>query len=235
MLDWLGDVGGLIDAISYLLTFCLGPFLAHAYESFILAKFFRREPKKKQKMRQCLDDENGAKSKFQAIKSVISTPGRINSMKFLPYFTLRLCNKKRKKFHAELKRSQQKLDRELDLHRFVSRQRMHSIAIMSLLSVRQHLLVSKLSKLLLKHPEASDLTFKSTSSGDSQRSVSGDHEDAQGHNTLLSVQAQHASIVATKLAQSRDPVDKRLVQLIQLRDKQVSQNKRKPRRLLRRS
>lgn len=44
LLDWLGDVGGLIDALFYLLSFLLGPFVSHGYESFVLSKFFRLSP-----------------------------------------------------------------------------------------------------------------------------------------------------------------------------------------------
>lgn len=42
-LDWLGDIGGLIDALSYLLHFCLAPFFSFSYASLMMAKFFRSE------------------------------------------------------------------------------------------------------------------------------------------------------------------------------------------------
>ena len=40
-LDWLGDVGGLIDAFSYLVKFILLPFMQFSYSSFMLSNLFR--------------------------------------------------------------------------------------------------------------------------------------------------------------------------------------------------
>ena len=45
LLDWLGDIGGLIEAFQYLTQFVLKPFLKFSYASFIVSNFFRlKEP-----------------------------------------------------------------------------------------------------------------------------------------------------------------------------------------------
>lgn len=44
LLDWLGDIGGLMDALMYLIQFLLAPYVQHGFKSLILQKFFRLKP-----------------------------------------------------------------------------------------------------------------------------------------------------------------------------------------------
>ena len=41
LLDYVGDVGGLIDGLYYLITFLLFPFWKFNYQSHMLTKLFR--------------------------------------------------------------------------------------------------------------------------------------------------------------------------------------------------
>jgi len=40
-LDWLGDLGGLYDALAHTLRFLISPFSAFAVQTTLLTKFFR--------------------------------------------------------------------------------------------------------------------------------------------------------------------------------------------------
>ena len=43
ILDFLGDIGGLIDAMKYIVAFLLSPYWNFKYASFMLTKVFRVE------------------------------------------------------------------------------------------------------------------------------------------------------------------------------------------------
>lgn len=151
LLDWLGDVGGLVDALSYLIKFCLGPYLSHSYATLLLGKFFRAESAQPQQtaMNPFADDTSSAVFKQRAVKHALMPKRRLPSMKFIPYFLTKRCSRSRRDFNEKLKRSQQQFDRELDLRHFIARQRRLITAVMSLLSAKQRYLVSKMSSKLL--------------------------------------------------------------------------------------
>ena len=44
LLDWLGDVGGLIDALRYLCKFIIGPVTSFSLQATLLSKLFRQRP-----------------------------------------------------------------------------------------------------------------------------------------------------------------------------------------------
>ena len=49
ILDFLGDIGGLIDALKYIIALVLQPYWNFKYSSFLLVNVFRR-PKKETKL-----------------------------------------------------------------------------------------------------------------------------------------------------------------------------------------
>lgn len=87
---------------------------------------------------------------------------------------------------------------------------MHSLAIMSLLDVRQHLFVSKLSKMLVRDdlPGPSD-SSTSADPSDSHSSLSDEefYERSQEMKT-------YANTVASLLYASKDPVSQRMLKLL---------------------
>ena len=103
MLDWLGDIGGLIEAFSYLTQFILKPFLKFSYASFVVSNFFRlKEPVHSQQF------ENSNHNHIQKLKDVFMTVPRPKSQSFLWYY---LCqwSRERKVYRAMLEKSQSKL------------------------------------------------------------------------------------------------------------------------------
>ena len=44
LLDWLGDVGGLIDALRYLCKFLIGPVTSFSLQATLLSTLFRQRP-----------------------------------------------------------------------------------------------------------------------------------------------------------------------------------------------
>lgn len=87
LLDWLGDIGGLIDALFYLVKFLLRPFLSFNYARFMMTTFFRANK---------IDPESFSSIKTEdKLKHVLSKNARITSFSFLPYFLNRFCSKRR--------------------------------------------------------------------------------------------------------------------------------------------
>ena len=44
LLDYFGDIGGLIDAIYYFIAFILSPFWQFKYSSYMLTRLFKAGP-----------------------------------------------------------------------------------------------------------------------------------------------------------------------------------------------
>ena len=60
MLGWLGDIGGLIDAVCIILKIMLFPITTFNLKSFLLTIMFRLVPS-----RQSLAEDNDAENKIQ--------------------------------------------------------------------------------------------------------------------------------------------------------------------------
>ena len=63
--------------------------------------------------------------------------------------------KDRKRFKQQMGQAKATLDKELDFKRFIERQRLAHLAILSLLDSRQSFFASKLSRLVIKEEELS--------------------------------------------------------------------------------
>lgn len=99
----------------------------------------------------------------ESLKSLVVIKG----MSFLAYSAL-CCTKKSKSYRAKLDDSERQLERELDLKRFITRQRMHNTALLGLMSSHQNFFVSKLSRTMIKDENLhSEQRSDSFSSGES--------------------------------------------------------------------
>lgn len=90
-------------------------------------------------------------------------------MNFLTYI-LCFCLQERKKFNGKLMYAQRQLERELDLEKFIKRQRMTTMAILGLLNRKQVFYTTKLTQLVAYDDERAVLQ------GESERSYS-ENED----------------------------------------------------------
>lgn len=81
MLDYFGDIGGLIEGLSSIFEFISGPFMSFMYSSFMLRKLFRLRPKGYQMYR-------GQKN-IQHITSALKTMPSISKTSFLAFYFCR--------------------------------------------------------------------------------------------------------------------------------------------------
>ena len=93
LLDYFGDIGGLIDGLFYIISFAVSPFLKFSFSSHMLTKIFRAAPEK------APFEQNSQLSllqrDFKALPSILK-------MKFMRYFFCRQA-RDRKKYHGKLK------------------------------------------------------------------------------------------------------------------------------------
>ena len=138
----------------------------------------------------------------------------IPRMRFLTYFFCCRQNA-RKKFKGKLRQASQRLDRELDLERFIKRQRMLTTAVLGLLNRNQVFYASKMTQ-LVAYDEERKLLEK-----DSEFSFSDNNIDrADDKETSKSTFTDR---IAKDLINSRNKVSKRLLKL-----HKIAENRHKP-------
>lgn len=152
-----------------------------------MAKFFRMQPAQPF-VKAAPDSAVSANwTALRTIREVLTAHPRVKLMTFLSYFITARCSKRRKKFQSMLRESKGKFERELDLRRFIARQRMHATAIMALLNGKQHVMAARMSKLFLRSSAAdsveSNSTDESCSSSSSERVVEDEESAMHGNNS----------------------------------------------------
>ena len=60
LLDWLGDIGGLLDALKYLVQIIIMPYVSYTYKSQLLTKMFRFQPSQSSE----LEKQNSLKVRY---------------------------------------------------------------------------------------------------------------------------------------------------------------------------
>ena len=105
---------------------------------------------------------------------------------------LRFClcrfSKQRQAHHKVLDQAQSKLDKEMDLKRFITRQRLQTTAVLALLTGKQSFFIDKMSQMLIRESSDSEET-------------SHEEEDQYGWGK------EDSSRCAEKLAKSKERVD----------------------------
>ena len=96
--------------------------MSYNFQSLILTRIFKGKNKHKD-----------YKNELEQVQTAFESNHRIQSMPYLKYIFCRL-SEKRKAYHRKLQTAESKLLRELDLSRFLQKQKMQTIAILSLLS-----------------------------------------------------------------------------------------------------
>ena len=130
-MDWLGDIGGLIEALSYLFHVVFAPFWKFSYSSFMMSSLFRVRPPYNSQLK-------------QALKAL----PRVPNISVLFYYTC-CWSKRRKNYQRQLLNSQSELNSEMDFKKFIERQRMQTTMLLSLLSGRQTFCAMKLSRMTI--------------------------------------------------------------------------------------
>ena len=116
ILDWIGDIGGLNDALVLLIKIILIPYTSFKKESFLLTKIFRFK---------------SSSTPDSSIKSV--SVENLLRIKTISYFlsVFGICLTRRNRFKKMMVKSQKSLRKEMDLQKFIMRQRLSTVAILS--------------------------------------------------------------------------------------------------------
>ena len=93
LLDYFGDIGGLIDGLYYLISMFISPFLKFNVSSHMMSKLFRAGPEQKIDVTQS--------SQLSLLKRDFKTLLSIPKIRFVRYFFCRHA-KDRKKYHTKL-------------------------------------------------------------------------------------------------------------------------------------
>ena len=173
LLDWLGDLGGLFEALCRVCQWILAPVSSFALKATLLSNFFFFQPKAKPTnehhfRRQLSSSSNHRiesksqkdKNKLTLLESIHAEFMFVTSIKKMSFYLANLlCDKAYKK---KMLKSHNRLTKELDLRKFIHRYRMFTTAIIGLLTGPQSLFVYKMSQLIIR--ESSD----SETSGDDE-------------------------------------------------------------------
>lgn len=165
LLDWLGDLGGLYDALLHICAVFISPVSAFTLHTTLLTSFFRFKEKTTDKY-----DDDGKSSQtlaqnlsnkqflteqlrrdFQVNRRIPAQNWCINK--------INICNRSKSRHYRMLiKKSQSRIAKEMDLQKFLQRQRVTMTAVIGLLSRRQSIFVDKFSQPLIRESSNSGET-----------------------------------------------------------------------------
>ena len=165
LLEYLGDIGGLLDAMLFIAHIALYPVYNFNVSNFLTQRLFRKKTSSDDASSSPQSPKSDDLPSFQ---QYFLSGKRIKGMEFLFYTFCR--TKSRKSYKAQLRKANQILDRELDLQKFIMRQRMQSTAILSLLTGRQLFCAAQMSQLLINESDYSMRSDDSASDSDDSSS-----------------------------------------------------------------
>ena len=85
VLSWLGDIGGLTDALRILAQLLLRPFTSFHFASFLLSKLFLAKPDK---------SKESTSSRLQSLRRAFYSKRRIRAESSYLYFIAQSCCQK---------------------------------------------------------------------------------------------------------------------------------------------
>ena len=202
MLDWLGDFGGLIDGLYFLCKFLISPVASFSLQATLLSTLFRHRPSDPLKKLGSVKlnsnfryfNAGDDKNETVLLKNIRRDFQVAKTLQKLTFYAVNLCcNRQYKKMMYKAK---SRIDKELDLQKFILRQRMQATAILGLLNSRQSLYVDKMSQMVIRDSDNFDYTSSDNELSDWQR------DDM---------------IYVKRMIQSSNQTDKRLIDLFKVR------------------
>ena len=154
-LDWMGEWGGLMDALHSISTVIISPYSAFALHSYLVSLGIvkvlpKTKNKKKDSKRKYLQTQNQElRQKDGMLKELLRNFGKatqIQPSNAVKAFFERCSNPKKYKIRMK---AQALMDRELDLEKFIKRMRMQLTLALGLLTARQKIYVERTSRLLI--------------------------------------------------------------------------------------
>ena len=137
-LEWLGDIGGLLDALFILGSLLMAPVSAFALKSHLGSRMFLKKPKRKEEKPRSFkykEDDFASSirtkdrdipnlkhaSKAKTLQSIKDSMGHLQDLEQMNFFTRWLCCKS--KHGRLLEKTESRITKELDLNKFITRQR----------------------------------------------------------------------------------------------------------------
>lgn len=204
ILDWLGDMGGLLDSLYMITAVIIYPISQFALKTKLLSQLFRYKGGRDELIRRMTSQNMSIFKSTRNVSCGMETESILKSIRldFQNMIPIKRVNCYRsffcclKNYRQMLLKSQSKISKELDLRKFIYRQRLQTTAILGLLTGRQNFFVDKMSQLVIR--ESSNL-------------------DETSDDSELSDWQQDNMDYAKALAESRNKVDERLINLYRIR------------------
>ena len=116
ILEWLGDVGGLNDSLFVIAKIILGSFTSFYNSSFLTRKIFRFQNKASDQDSYANKTDKESILKAKALQ-------RTDTIEYMTWLKFCLCrfSNERQAHRKVLSQAQSKLDKEMDLKRFITR------------------------------------------------------------------------------------------------------------------
>ena len=189
LLEYLGDIGGLTEFFYYSGWLLILPLTKFTLYSTLLSNLFDENTFERSRL-STVSLQDRIKSEFNSFRAFELRTGIIHY----------LCPDKDMK--RKIKKSKKALMKELDLQKFIHRQRVQTTALMGLLSGGQQFFVHRLSKLYIKE------------------NLGTSSESSDNENLMLVDKDEHRYI--DKLCWSESVTDKRFLNLFKVAKKESS-------------
>ena len=140
LLDWLGDLGGLLDALRYIGMLFMAPVSSWALRSTLMSKLFlfrasdREEKDVKSRLATRSDDFLGRKFDAKAptfLRNLSNDFKNLVRIKTINYWKAQFCC--RRNYKRMMVKAKSDVNKELDFQKFIYRQRVWTTGLMGLL------------------------------------------------------------------------------------------------------
>ena len=197
--DWLGDCGGLLDALFFLADMLIFPFTSFALRERLLSSLAlyqasgAPEDKTKKKVKKGGLPENELLSE---LARDFSKTTRIPQQHYITHLFNKYCCQKSKKKRV-MQKFQVKIEKELDLQKVLHRLRLFVFATAGILSKDQSIFADRMSQIVIRE--------------------SSEDQDASSDDELNEKTARREVVVSAKrMMRSKDKVDARLINIFRL-------------------
>ena len=119
LLDWLGDIGGLLEALLIILGFVFGVFKYHAFEDYLVSQLYRAAPREERNMGDMnIDDSEDLYAKRH--EGIPLNPNKVNCLAQRVHDCGWNPSRLRKTTHERLfEKGRELLSKEIDIARFL--------------------------------------------------------------------------------------------------------------------
>ena len=195
-----------MDALIRLASYLVAPMASHSLHSAILSSLFRFKESKPNKEKSCSVENlhsSEHERKSQALQDEIEHNfGLSERIPFQSWWTVKFKNcftrsSRAKRYEAMAQKANSRIAKEMDLQKFLHRQRIMSTALLGLLKGRQCSFIDKYSALVLRESTDMDVTSQDEELSDI------------GTGSLHFVGS---------MVRSKEKVDKRLISLVKMRE-----------------